>query len=83
MRATSATASEREPGGDRQHRPAPRHDEEERAERGPAKRPTLSTPLASTFAAVSSSGVRTSDGVNATCAERNSGSATAASTASA
>jgi hypothetical protein len=50
---------------------------------GPANSPTLSTALATTFAAVSSSGVFTSDGVNATCADRKTGSATATSTESA
>ena len=50
---------------------------------GPANRPMLSTVLATTFAAVSSSGVETSDGVNAACADLNTGSATAAPTASA
>ena len=41
------------------------------ASAGPAKRAMLSTPLATAFAAVSSSGVRASDGVSAACAERN------------
>ena len=38
---------------------------------GPPKIPMLSIALADTFAAVSSSGVRTSDGTRAACAGRN------------
>ena len=41
------------------------------ASAGPANTATLSTLLATAFAAVSSSGVRASDGVSAACAERN------------
>ncbi len=41
------------------------------ARAGPAKTAMLSMPLATAFAAVSSSGVRASDGVSAACAERN------------
>ena len=41
------------------------------ASAGPAKTAMLSTPLATAFAAVSSSGVLASDGVSAACDERN------------
>ncbi len=41
------------------------------ASAGPANTAMLSTPLATAFAAVSSSGVRASDGVSAACEERN------------